>query len=213
MFNLSFLPFPIQFNTSRPDLASVGGSSNSSLQTPIHSISNSEFVNTCGLDVIDLNNDEIKEIPLESVHYWKWEEDEILISAWLNVSTGPVVGTKEKGDWGEFLIVGALRCIIVVFLICVTKENYPPSLKISNRPPPKLLVPNHHQSPSLPPGGKVCECVVVRVAHVGVLTGDGDGDKEGDVGTGLVSVEGNSAPGRQRRGRQRVNLRRKEGSP
>ncbi|MED6145311.1 hypothetical protein PIB30_023893 [Stylosanthes scabra] len=68
---------------SRPDSAGVGGSSNPSPQIPIHSSSNSEFANTRGLDAIDLNNDEIEEIPQESV---KWEEDEILISAWLNVS-------------------------------------------------------------------------------------------------------------------------------
>ncbi|MED6179400.1 hypothetical protein PIB30_000512 [Stylosanthes scabra] len=86
------------FNASRPDSTGVGGSSNPSPQTPIHSSSNSEFANTCGLDVIDLNNDEVEEIPQENVHYWTWKEDEIHIGAWLNVSTDHVVGTDQKGD-------------------------------------------------------------------------------------------------------------------
>ncbi|MED6199230.1 hypothetical protein PIB30_073975 [Stylosanthes scabra] len=96
MFNPSSLPFPTQFSASRPDSTGVSSSSNPSPQTPIHSSSNSEFGNTRGLDAIDLNNDEIEKIPQESVHYGKWEEDEILISAWLNVSTDPVVGTTKR---------------------------------------------------------------------------------------------------------------------
>ncbi|MED6156598.1 hypothetical protein PIB30_015910 [Stylosanthes scabra] len=98
MFNLSSLPFPTQFSASRPDSTGVGGSSNPSPQTSIHSSSNSEFANTRGLDAIDFNNDTVEEITQESVHYWKWEEDEILISASLNVSTDPAVGTDQKGE-------------------------------------------------------------------------------------------------------------------
>ncbi|MED6121825.1 hypothetical protein PIB30_033748 [Stylosanthes scabra] len=88
----------VHFSASRPKTADVGGSSNPSPQTPIQSSSNDEFANTRGLDAIDLNNDRIEDLPQESVHYWKWEEDEILISAWLNVSTDPVVGTDQKSD-------------------------------------------------------------------------------------------------------------------
>ncbi|RYR04368.1 hypothetical protein Ahy_B06g084080 [Arachis hypogaea] len=29
--------------------------------------------------------------------HWQWEEDEILISAWLNISTSHIVGTDQKG--------------------------------------------------------------------------------------------------------------------
>ncbi|MED6148240.1 hypothetical protein PIB30_051226 [Stylosanthes scabra] len=73
--------FPTQFSAPRPDSAGGGGSSNPSPQTSIHSSSNSEFSNTRELDAIDLNNDEMDNLP-----------------AWLNVSTDPIVGTNQKDD-------------------------------------------------------------------------------------------------------------------
>ena len=39
---------------------------------------------------------------------WKWDEDELLISAWLNVSTDPMIGTDQKGEtFWERINVGA----------------------------------------------------------------------------------------------------------
>ncbi|MED6208191.1 hypothetical protein PIB30_042779 [Stylosanthes scabra] len=94
MFNSSSLPFPTQFSASRPDSAGVGGSSNPSPQTPIHSSSNFKFVNTRGLEAINLNNDEIEDTPQESVHYLKWEDDEILIG---NFALGHAYDDVENG--------------------------------------------------------------------------------------------------------------------
>ncbi|XP_057724054.1 glutathione S-transferase T3-like [Arachis stenosperma] len=94
------LPFPTQFSTSRRNSSGVGGSSNPSSQTPIQSSPNSQysdFANPCGLDAIDLNDDDIEDRRQDSIQHWHWEEDEMLISAWLNVSTDPVVGTDQKG--------------------------------------------------------------------------------------------------------------------
>ncbi|MED6186466.1 hypothetical protein PIB30_066933 [Stylosanthes scabra] len=93
--------FPNQLSASRPDSIGVGSSSNPSLQTPIHFSPNSqylEFANTRGLDAIDLINDEIENLRQESIHHWQWEEDEMLISVWLNVSTDPILGTDQNGD-------------------------------------------------------------------------------------------------------------------
>ncbi|XP_016205964.1 uncharacterized protein LOC107646283 [Arachis ipaensis] len=49
-------------------------------------------------DAIDLNDDDIKDRRQDSIQHWHWKEDEMLISAWLNVSTDPVVGTDQKGE-------------------------------------------------------------------------------------------------------------------
>ncbi|MED6173449.1 Glutathione S-transferase theta-1 [Stylosanthes scabra] len=89
MVPTSFL-FPSQFTASRPDLVGVGASSNPSPQTPIHSNPNSQysvFANSRGLDAIDFNDDEIGNQRQEGTPHLHWEEDEMLISAWLNVST------------------------------------------------------------------------------------------------------------------------------
>ncbi|XP_074362876.1 glutathione S-transferase T3-like [Apium graveolens] len=48
---------------------------------------------------IDLNDDyeEIEDI-IENIGQWKWVEDKLLISACLNVSIDPLVGTDQKAD-------------------------------------------------------------------------------------------------------------------
>ncbi|XP_015946202.1 uncharacterized protein LOC107471263 [Arachis duranensis] len=95
------LPFPTQFSASRHNSSGVGGSSNPSSQTPIQSSPNSQysdFANPRGLDAIDLNDDDIEVRRQDSIQHWHWEEDEMLISAWLNVSTDLVVGTDQKGE-------------------------------------------------------------------------------------------------------------------
>ncbi|XP_057747348.1 glutathione S-transferase T3-like [Arachis stenosperma] len=95
------LPIPTQFSTSRHNASGVGGSSNPSSQTPIQSSPNSpysDFANPRGLDAIDLNDDDIEDRRQDSIQHWHWEEDEMLISAWLNVSIDPVVGTDQKGE-------------------------------------------------------------------------------------------------------------------
>ncbi|MED6157037.1 hypothetical protein PIB30_019699 [Stylosanthes scabra] len=51
-----------------------------------------------GLDAIDLNDDEIRNQRQCSTPLWQWEEDEMLISAWLNISTDPIAGTDQKSD-------------------------------------------------------------------------------------------------------------------
>ncbi|RYR08292.1 hypothetical protein Ahy_B05g075899 [Arachis hypogaea] len=88
------MPFPTQFSASRHNLSGVGGSSNPSSQTPIQSSPNSQysnFANPCGLDAIDLNYDDIEDRRQDSIQHWHWKEDEMLISAWLNVSTDPII--------------------------------------------------------------------------------------------------------------------------
>ena len=48
---------------------------------------------------IDLNDDfEETEEVREITGQWKWAEDKLLISAWLNVSIDPLVGTDQKAD-------------------------------------------------------------------------------------------------------------------
>ncbi|XP_072084290.1 uncharacterized protein [Arachis hypogaea] len=56
------------------------------------------FANPRGLDAINLNDDDIEDRRQDSIQHWHWKEDEMLISAWLNVSTDPVVGTDQKGE-------------------------------------------------------------------------------------------------------------------
>ncbi|RYR26666.1 hypothetical protein Ahy_B02g060945 [Arachis hypogaea] len=88
-------------NASRHNTSSVGGSSNTSSHTPIQSSLNSQysnFANPCGLDAIDLNDDDIEDRRQDNIQHWHWKEDEMLISAWLNVSTDPIVGTDQKGE-------------------------------------------------------------------------------------------------------------------
>ncbi|XP_057733834.1 glutathione S-transferase T2-like [Arachis stenosperma] len=95
------LPFPTQFSASRHNSSGVGGSSNPSSQTPIQSSPNSQysdFANPRGLDAIDLNDDDVEDQRQDSIQYWHWKEDKMLISGWLNISTDPVVGTDQKGE-------------------------------------------------------------------------------------------------------------------
>ncbi|XP_020988304.1 uncharacterized protein LOC110276071 [Arachis duranensis] len=94
----TFLPFLTQFSASRHNSSGVGGSSNPSSQTPIQSSPNSQysdFTNPRGLDAIDLNDDDIEDRRQDSIQHWHWKEDEMLISAWLNVSTDPVVASRN----------------------------------------------------------------------------------------------------------------------
>ncbi|RYR49686.1 hypothetical protein Ahy_A07g036216 [Arachis hypogaea] len=58
----------------------------------------SDFANPSGLDAIDLNDDDIEDRRQDSIQHWHWKEDEILISAWLNILTDPIVGTNQKGE-------------------------------------------------------------------------------------------------------------------
>ena len=93
-------PFQTQFGDLRSAFASVGGSSDPSPQMPIDltlASQYSQFSSYDGLDVIDLNNEEIEYRGQDSSH-WQWEEDKLLINAWLNVSMNSVVSTDKKGD-------------------------------------------------------------------------------------------------------------------
>ncbi|RYR31946.1 hypothetical protein Ahy_B01g056896 [Arachis hypogaea] len=95
------MPFSTQFSASRYNSFGVGGSSNPSFQTPIQSSPNSEysdFANPRGLDAIDLNDDDIEDRRQDSIQHWHWKEDEMLISAWLNILTDLIVGTDQKGE-------------------------------------------------------------------------------------------------------------------
>ncbi|XP_017221425.1 glutathione S-transferase T3-like [Daucus carota subsp. sativus] len=59
----------------------------------------SQFSTFNSREVIDLNDNsiEVEDIRENSVQ-WKWEEDKLLISAWLNVSIDPLTGTDQKGE-------------------------------------------------------------------------------------------------------------------
>ena len=95
------LPFSTQFSASRHNSSGVGGSSNPSSQTPIQSSPNSQysdFANPRRLNAIDLNDDDIEDRRQDSIQHWHWKEDEMLISAWLYISTDPIVGTDQKSD-------------------------------------------------------------------------------------------------------------------
>ncbi|MED6149374.1 hypothetical protein PIB30_061750, partial [Stylosanthes scabra] len=86
--------FSSQCSASRPGLVGFGAFSNPSPQIPIHSSSNSQhsdYANPRGLDGIDLNDDEIRNQRQRSTSLWQWEDDEMLISAWLNILTDSIV--------------------------------------------------------------------------------------------------------------------------
>ncbi|KAL9664719.1 hypothetical protein QQ045_020125 [Rhodiola kirilowii] len=52
-----------------------------------------------GTNIIDLNDDHEEHEDTREVHgQWTWSEDHLLISAWLNVSTDPMIGTDQKGE-------------------------------------------------------------------------------------------------------------------
>ncbi|RYR26683.1 hypothetical protein Ahy_B02g060969 [Arachis hypogaea] len=61
------------------------------------------FANLRALDAIDLNEDDFENRRQDSIQYWQWKEDEMLISAWLNISTEPIVGTDQNGEifWSQ----------------------------------------------------------------------------------------------------------------
>ena len=88
-------PFPHfqNFTTSHPQFGNN--------QTPINveDSPRSQFSTFNSRDVIDLNDNsvEVEDIRESSVQ-WKWKEDKLLISAWLNVSTDPLIGTDQKGE-------------------------------------------------------------------------------------------------------------------
>ncbi|RYR51323.1 hypothetical protein Ahy_A06g026341 [Arachis hypogaea] len=88
--------------SSRHNSSGVGGSSNTSSQTPIQSSPNSQysdFANPCGLDAIDLNDDDIEDQRQDNIQHLHWKEDEMLISAWLNISTDPIGVVACKKRW------------------------------------------------------------------------------------------------------------------
>ena len=48
---------------------------------------------------VDLNDDyEKTEDVRENTGHWTWVEDKLLISAWLNVSIDPLIGTDQKTE-------------------------------------------------------------------------------------------------------------------
>ena len=50
-------------------------------------------------NIVDLNDDVIEvENMREGITQWKWSEDKLLISAWLNVSTDPITGADQKSE-------------------------------------------------------------------------------------------------------------------
>ncbi|XP_015971849.1 glutathione S-transferase T2-like [Arachis duranensis] len=67
------------------------------LTHPLRLLYNLVQIRNSGLDAIDLNDDDIEDRRQDSIQHWHWEEDEMLISAWLNVSTDPeVVACKKR---------------------------------------------------------------------------------------------------------------------
>ncbi|XP_017221312.2 glutathione S-transferase T3-like [Daucus carota subsp. sativus] len=88
-------PFPSgqNFSTSLPQFGND--------PTPINVQESplSQFSTFNSREVIDLNDNsvEVEDIRENSVQ-WKWEEDKLLISAWLNVSIDPLTGTDQKGE-------------------------------------------------------------------------------------------------------------------
>ena len=88
--NSQMYPFPhVQnFTTSHPQFGND--------QTPINvqDSQHSQFSGFNSREVIDLNDNSVEvEDIRESGVQWKWEEDKLLISAWLNVSIDPLIGT------------------------------------------------------------------------------------------------------------------------
>ncbi|XP_016177943.1 glutathione S-transferase T3-like [Arachis ipaensis] len=59
----------------------------------------SDFANPRGLDAINLNDDDIENRRQDSIQHWHWKEDELLISAWLNVSIDPIGAISCKKKW------------------------------------------------------------------------------------------------------------------
>ncbi|XP_063948241.1 glutathione S-transferase T3-like [Daucus carota subsp. sativus] len=91
-------PFPYgqNFSTSIPQYG------NDPTPTNVQESPLSQFSTFDSRDVIDLNENNIEVEEIQDIRdnnvQWKWEEDKLLISAWLNVSIDPLVGTDQKGD-------------------------------------------------------------------------------------------------------------------
>ncbi|XP_074378376.1 uncharacterized protein LOC141719912 [Apium graveolens] len=81
-------PFP-PFSNSQFETQQTPTDSQNSPRSQVPAFSNPNF--------IDLNDDcEETEDVREITGQWKWVEDNLLISAWLNVSIDPLVGTDQK---------------------------------------------------------------------------------------------------------------------
>ena len=56
----------------------------------------SQFFNNGSLDAINLNDDDKFKDDEQDNSHWRWEDDKLLISTWLNVSKDSVVGIDQK---------------------------------------------------------------------------------------------------------------------
>ena len=82
-----------QFGSSTSKSTNVGGSPD-----PMSQTLDSQNFNKDGLDAINLDDDDqVKDDEQDNSH-WRWEEDKLVISAWLNVSKDSVVITNQKDD-------------------------------------------------------------------------------------------------------------------
>ncbi|XP_074378552.1 glutathione S-transferase T3-like [Apium graveolens] len=83
-------PFP-PFSNSQFETQQTPTDSQNSPRSQVPAFSNPNFIN--------LNDDcEETEDVREITGQWKWVEDNLLISAWLNVSIDPLVGTDQKAE-------------------------------------------------------------------------------------------------------------------
>nr|XP_017225386.1 PREDICTED: glutathione S-transferase T3-like [Daucus carota subsp. sativus] len=98
----SQFPFPYPRNSPYPfSFPHFPNSQFETQQSPVN-IQNSPdsqvpaFANT---NFVDLNDDyEENEDVRENTGHWTWVEDKLLISAWLNVSIDPLIGTDQKAE-------------------------------------------------------------------------------------------------------------------
>ncbi|XP_074322701.1 uncharacterized protein LOC141659676 [Apium graveolens] len=96
--------FPFSYSQNSPHYFPFPPYSNSQFETqqPPNNTQNSPdsqvpaFGNT---NFVDLNDDcvEVEDVR-ESIGQWKWVEDKLLISAWLNESIDPLIGTDQKAE-------------------------------------------------------------------------------------------------------------------
>ncbi|KAL3643588.1 hypothetical protein CASFOL_014403 [Castilleja foliolosa] len=106
-YSSPYLPtsqIPLPYSQNSPYIVPQTSFSNSQFETqqsPI-SVANSPHSQVPAFNnsnFIDLNDPtEETEDVREVTGQWKWAEDKLLISAWLNVSIDPVVGTDQKGE-------------------------------------------------------------------------------------------------------------------
>ena len=85
-------PFPIPpFSNSQFETQQSPINIQNSPDSQVPAFGNTNFV--------DLNDDyEKTEDVRENTGHWTWVEDKLLISAWLNVSIDPLIGTDQKAE-------------------------------------------------------------------------------------------------------------------